>query len=83
MFPRRALILWDGGAVPQTFRDNWGWAKTRVGSRVVVWLLIVLDSWFVGMVDVRKLFLEDEGKDQDDDGNCDENETLRGHDLLE
>jgi len=49
----------------------------------VVWFLVVLDSWFVGMVDVRKFFLEDEGKDQDDEGNCDENEALRGHDLLE
>lgn len=83
MFPRRVLVLWDGGAALQIFRDIWGWAKTRVGSSVVVWLLVVLDSWFVGMVDVRKFFLEDEGKDQDDEGNCDENEALRGHDLLE
>jgi hypothetical protein len=34
------------------------------------------------MVDVRKLFFEDECYEQDD-GDCDENDALCGHDLLE
>jgi len=54
-----------------------------VGSKAVAWLLVVLGSWFVGMVDVRKLFFEDECYEQDDDGDCDENDALCGHDLLE